>query len=85
MFTRAKGVKPNSVWFGRATDSNSKYTDFAVIITNVKTDDRRFLLFCFDEAENPTLVYEEKTTAKYIEDVYSYDGSDIMVEYYYAI
>lgn len=85
MFTRAKGVKPNSVWFGRATDSNSKYTDFAVIITNVKTDDRRFLLFSFDEAENPTLVYEEKTTAKYIEDVYSYGGSDIMVEYYYAI
>lgn len=85
VFTRAKGVKPNSVWFGRATDSNSKYTDFAVIITNVKTDDRRFLLFSFDEAENPTLVYEEKTTAKYIEDVYSYGGSDIMVEYYYAI
>ena len=51
----------------------------------MKTDDRRFLLFSFDEAENPTLVYEEKTTAKYIEDVYSYGGSDIMVEYYYAI
>lgn len=84
VFTRSRGVTPNSVWFGRAINSDSKFTDFAVIITNIKTGAHRFLLFCFDETEKPTLVYEENTSAKYIENVYCYDGSDVEVDYYYA-
>lgn len=83
VFTRAKGIKPNSVWFGRATNPNSKFTDFAVIITNIKTSVHHFLLFSFDDKENATLVYEEDTNAKFIDDVYCYE-SKVEVSYEYA-
>lgn len=83
VFTRAKGIKPNSVWFGRATNPNSKFTDFAVIITNIKTSVHHFLLFSFDDKENATLVYEEDTNVKFIDDVYCYE-SKVEVSYEYA-
>lgn len=84
MFTRAKGVKPNSVYFSRVTNSASKFTDFAVVITNISTQDKRLLLFTFADDESSSLVYEEETSASYIENIYNYGNGNYGVAYYYA-
>lgn len=84
VFTRAKGVKPNSVYFSRVTNSASKFTDFAVVITNISTQDKRLLLFTFADDESSSLVYEEETSASYIENIYNYGNGNYGVAYYYA-
>lgn len=84
VFTRAKGVKPNSVYFSRVINSASKFTDFAVVITNISTQDKRLLLFTFADDESSSLVYEEETSASYIENIYNYGNGNYGVAYYYA-
>ncbi len=84
VFCRAKGVKPNSVYFARVTNLYSKFTDFAVIITNIVSKEKRMLLFSFDDNENPSLVYEEETSGDYIESIECYDGNNYVANYYYV-
>lgn len=82
VFCRAKGVKPNSVYFDRITNPNSKFTDFAVIIRNIVTNEHKLLIFTFADDETPSLVYEENTDANYIYNIYMY-GDEYEVEYAY--
>ena len=63
VFSKSQETRPNTTYFGRVTDKNSKFTDFAVIIKNVMTDNRKCLLFRFDDDETPHLVYEEDAPA----------------------
>jgi hypothetical protein len=59
VFSKSKDTKPNTTYFSRVVSSDSKFTDFAVIIRNVITGDRKCLLFYFNDDETPHLVYEE--------------------------
>jgi hypothetical protein len=59
VFSKPKDVKPNTTYYARIINKNSKFTDFAVIIKNVSTGMRKCLLFGFDDDEMPHLVYEE--------------------------
>ena len=60
VFSKTKGSKPNTIYFGKIVDSSSKYPDFAVILKNESTGERRCLLFSFDdETETPDLVYSD--------------------------
>lgn len=59
VFSKTKGSPLNSTYFYRVVNSDSKFTDFAVIIRNVNTGERKCLLFSFDDDETPHLVYEE--------------------------
>jgi hypothetical protein len=59
LVARDKNLKPNSVYYARVVSPNSKFTDFACVITNVQTGARRFLLFTFNELEEPSLVAEQ--------------------------
>ena len=59
MFSKSKNTKPNTTYYKRVSNRSSKFTDFAVIIQNVSSGDRKCLLFAFDDDETPHLVYEE--------------------------
>ena len=60
VFCFPKESKTNHVYYKRLVRSNSKYTDFVVIIRNINSDERRVLLFTFDdETETPRLVVEQ--------------------------
>ena len=63
VFSKSKDTKPNSTYFERVIDKNSKFTDFAVIIKNISTGNRKCLLFRFDDDEKPHFVYEEDAPA----------------------
>jgi len=75
VFTKPKDAKPNSVFFKRLYDKNSQFTDFAVIITNSMSEQRKLLYFYFDEDETPHLMTEQDAPSEgYIVDIkYEYD------------
>ena len=65
-------TKPNEVLFKRLVDPSSKFTDMAVLIENVKSRERKALLFHFDDDETPRLILEDSETipqSGYIKDV----------------
>jgi hypothetical protein len=52
-------IKPNNIFYQKLYNKNSKFTDFAVIIKNINTGERRLLIFYFDDDETPHQYYEE--------------------------
>jgi uncharacterized protein YgiM (DUF1202 family) len=52
VFCRPKDAKLNNVYYTRIVDRNSKFTDFAVIIRNTNTNERKVLIFGFNEDES---------------------------------
>lgn len=81
VFTRKE--KPNSTYFRKLIDPHSKYSDFAVIIKNINTGERRLLYFYFAEDESPILAKEEAAPVSgYIEKI-SYNGKkgDFTIQY----
>jgi len=68
---RNKDFRTNSVYYSRVVNSNSKFTDFACIITDVNTGRRKFLLFTFSDIETPRLEFEQDAPISgYINSVY---------------
>jgi hypothetical protein len=59
LFAKNKDIKPNTIAFPRVVSPNSKFTDFACIITNAQSNKRKFLLFSFDDLEVPKLESEQ--------------------------
>ena len=53
-----KEVATNYVYFKRILRKDSKFTDFAVIIKNINTAERKLLYFYFDDDETPHLAVE---------------------------
>ncbi len=53
-----KEAATNNVYFKRILRRDSKYTDFAVIIKNLNTSERKLLFFYFDDDETPHLAIE---------------------------
>ena len=73
VFSRSAGLKPNTVLFKRLINKDSKYTDFAVLIKNIKTEERKLLYFFFDDDETPHLACEQKAPQNgFIKDIYIY-------------
>ena len=89
VFTKPKDAKPNSVFFKRLYNKDSQFTDFAVVITNSVSGERKLLYFYFDEDETPHLLTEQDAPSQgYIVDItYEYDfysASKVLnVEYSY--
>lgn len=73
---RPKNAKQNIYLFKRLYNKNSQFTDFAVIITNIVTGERRLLYFFFDDDETPHLLAEQPAPQEgFIKDIYiSYNG-----------
>lgn len=59
IFTQSKDKKPNTVFFPKLYDQNSKYTDFAFIIKQNGTSSRRLVYYSFTDDETPVFRYEE--------------------------
>ena len=58
VFSKGKNVKPNTIFFPPKRQG-VKFGNFAVIIKNLATSKRKFLLFSFDEMELSTLELEQ--------------------------
>ena len=58
VFSKAKGSSNNTTYFKKLVDKESKFTDFAVIIKNITTDERKLLYFTFKDDETPVLFRE---------------------------
>ena len=63
VFSKSKNAKNNTIYYKRIVNPESKFTDFAVIIKNINTGDRKLLYFTFDDDENPSL-YEERSAPR---------------------
>ena len=60
LFTLQKNVKPNNVLFPRLNNGHDKFTEFAFILKNNATQERRFAIYSFDEeTEKPIFLYDE--------------------------
>lgn len=60
LYTLQKNVKPNNVLFPRLNNGYDKFTEFAFILKNNATQERRFVIYSFDEeTERPVFLYEE--------------------------
>lgn len=75
VFTKPKEAKPNSVFFKRLFNKSSQFTDFAVLITNIGTKERKLICFYFDDDETPHLLEEQNAPSDgFIVDInYEYD------------
>lgn len=60
VFTQPKQSRYNTVAYNRVVNPRSEIEDFACIIKNNATNERRFLLFSFDGNDIATLEYESK-------------------------
>lgn len=60
LHTLQKDVKPNNVLFPRLKNGYDKFTEFAFILKNNLTQERRFALYSFEEeTEKPVFIHEE--------------------------
>lgn len=80
-----KDVFPNNVYYKKLLRKDSKFTDFAVIIKNINTEDRKLLYFYFDDDETAHLAAEQSApeygTIKKITLKTVRDESYLMVDY----
>lgn len=84
IFCRPKDVKPNTVLFKRLYDRNSRFTDFAVVIKNIVTGERKLLYFYFDEDETPHFFADQDAPSEgYIKDIVMTNYGDLTVSYSY--
>lgn len=76
LFAKAEINVPNTVYFSKQSSQNSKFNDFACIIKNNSTEERKILIFSFDDNENPKFEVEDSAPAEgSIKDIiYGYDG-----------
>jgi hypothetical protein len=73
LFAKAATSITNTVYFSPKSNQNSKYKDFACIIKNIATGERKIIMFSFDENENPK--FEGEAPAPN-------DGDISTIEYY---
>jgi hypothetical protein len=59
LFAKSEINDPNTVYFSKRSKQNSKFNDFACIIKNSSTGERKLLLFSFDDNEIPTFEGED--------------------------
>jgi hypothetical protein len=83
VFCRPKDTKPNAVFFPRLYNKNSKFTDFAVIIKNTQTGERKTLIFGFNDDESVSWSTDFYAPSEgYIENIYINPlNGDITVKY----
>jgi hypothetical protein len=77
---------PNNIYFSYKSSQNSKFNDFACIIKNINTQERKTLVFSFDDNENYKLELEEPVSAnKFINYIYySYNNyGTLYLQVYY--
>lgn len=64
LYTKPKEIKPNSVLFPRLNDGYDNFTEFAFILKDNQTGNRKLALYCFEEDETPVFRYTEDAPTK---------------------
>ena len=59
VFSKSKGSKQNTSYFDNLIDEDSKYKDFAVIIKNINTGDRKLLYFYYRGDDETPILFGE--------------------------
>jgi len=76
LFAKAEINVPNTVYFSKASNQNSKFNDFACIIKNNNTGERKIVIFSFDDNETPKFEGEaEAPSDGYVASIYYDNGS----------
>ena len=61
LYTLQKNIKPNNVLFPRLNNGYEKFTEFAFILKNNATQERRLAIYSFEEeTETPIFLYDER-------------------------
>lgn len=85
VFCLPKHATTNNVYYKRILRKDSKFSDFAVIIKNINTRDRKLLYFYFDDDKTPHMAAEQAApeygTIKEITLMNIEDESYLMVDY----
>lgn len=74
IYTKKKEDKPNTVFYPRIFDRNSKFTDFVFLVKSNQTQKRMFVIYSFDdETETPVYRYDMQAPEEgYIKNVQGY-------------
>lgn len=64
LYAKPKEIKPNSVLFPRLNDGYDNFTEFAFILKDNQTGNRKLALYCFEEDETPVFRYTEDAPTK---------------------
>lgn len=77
---KGKKTTLNTIYFSNTSKQKSKYNDFACIIKNLNNQERKTLIFSFDNDENPTLEGEYVAPENgYLSGIeYDYDDEGIL-------
>ena len=59
LYTKPKETRPNTVLFPRLDDGYDNYTEFAFILENNTTGERKLALYAFEKDETPVFRYAE--------------------------
>lgn len=84
LYTLQKNIKPNNVLFPHLNNGYNKFAEFAFILKNNVTQERRFIIYSFnDETEKPIFLYEENAPLEgQIKEVkYNYNRNEYQVTY----
>lgn len=82
LYTLQKNVKPNNVLFPRLNNGYDKFTEFAFILKNNTTQERRFAIYSFDEeTEKPIFLYDENAPEDGQIKQIRYSGNKYIVSY----
>lgn len=64
IYTKPVDTKPNTVFFPRLANGYEYFTEFAFILSNSVTNDRKLAIYSFQEDETPVFVYEENAPSE---------------------
>lgn len=82
LYTLQKNVKPNNVLFPRLNNGYDKFTEFAFILKNDATQERRLAIYSFDEeTEKPIFLYDESAPEDGQIKQIRYSGNKYIVSY----
>ena len=87
LYTKAPGAKEDNVFYSRLFNKNSRSVDFAFLLKNNQTGERRFVLYSFDnETEQPLFCHAmEAPKDAFINDVIcSKRSSNVRMTVYYS-
>lgn len=75
-------MKPNNVLFPRLNNGYDKFTEFAFILKNDATQERRLAIYSFDEeTEEPIFLYDESAPKDGQIKQIRYSGNKYIVSY----
>ena len=64
LYAKQKEMKPNSVLYPRLNDGYDNFTEFAFILKDNQSNNRKLALYSFEENENPVFRYMEDAPNK---------------------